>query len=57
MKCPKNGGSQYFSYLQKFSLVLMTTVEPVYKFTCAHIGGYGENSEANNLNPSDCREI
>jgi hypothetical protein len=37
LKCPQNSGSQYFSYLQKCSLVLMAIVGPVYKFTCADI--------------------
>jgi len=45
LKCPKNSGSQYFSYLQTFSLEFMTTVGPDYKFICAHIGGHCENCE------------
>jgi hypothetical protein len=44
LQCPKNRGSQYFFYLQKFHLVFMTTVGPDYKFMCAENGGYGKNN-------------
>jgi hypothetical protein len=50
LTCTKKSGSQYFFYMQSFSFVLMTIVGPDYKFVCAHIGGFGNNSEGRNLN-------
>ena len=44
LKCAKNSGSQYFSYLQKFSLVFVTIVGPDYKWIRAENGGYGKNN-------------
>lgn len=45
IKCPKKSGSTYFSYLKKFSIVLLAIVDPEYKFICIDVGGYGKNSD------------
>lgn len=45
IKCPPKSGSNYYCYLNKFSLVLMAIVGPEYKFICVDIGGYGKNSD------------
>ena len=45
IKCPDKTGSNYWCYLNKFSLVLMAIVGPDYKFICVDIGGYGKNSD------------
>jgi len=45
IKCPNNTGSRHFSYLKKFSFVLMLIVDANYKFLCVYIGGYGQNSD------------
>lgn len=41
LQCPKNSGSQYLFYLQKFSVVLKTVGGSHYKFTCADNSGGG----------------
>ena len=45
VKCPRKSGSNYWSYLNKFSLVLMAIVGPDYRFIAIDIGGYGKNSD------------
>lgn len=45
IKRPPKSGSNYYCYLNKFSLVLMAIVGPEYKFICVDIGGYGKNSD------------
>ncbi|XP_050308271.1 uncharacterized protein LOC126744759 [Anthonomus grandis grandis] len=45
IRCPQNSGSNYFSYLKKFSIVLMAIVDPEYKFICVDVGAYGKNSD------------
>lgn len=45
IRCPQNSGSNYFSYLKKFSIVLMAIVDPEYKFICIDVGAYGKNSD------------
>nr|XP_022902634.1 protein ALP1-like [Onthophagus taurus]XP_022911228.1 protein ALP1-like [Onthophagus taurus] len=45
IKCPNRTGSNYFCYLNKFSIVLMAIVDPYYKFICVDIGGFGKNSD------------
>lgn len=46
IKCPPNSGSNYFSYLQKFSIVLLAIVDFDYKFVCIDVGGYGKSSDS-----------
>lgn len=46
IKCPQRSGSMYFSYLKKFSIVLLAIVGPDYKFICIDVGGYGKNSDS-----------
>ncbi|CAK1600108.1 unnamed protein product [Parnassius mnemosyne] len=45
VKCPDKTGSNYFSYLRKFSFVLLAIVGPDYKFISIDVGGYGKNSD------------
>ncbi|PNF36799.1 hypothetical protein B7P43_G09636, partial [Cryptotermes secundus] len=45
IKCPNNSGSKYFSYLKKYSIILMAIVDDNYKFICIDVGGYGKNSD------------
>ncbi|CAH2007214.1 unnamed protein product [Acanthoscelides obtectus] len=45
IKRPNNGGSNYWCYLHKYSIVLMAIVGPDYKFICVDIGGFGKNSD------------
>ncbi|XP_050500955.1 uncharacterized protein LOC126880922 [Diabrotica virgifera virgifera] len=45
IKCLQKSGSNYFSYLKNFSIVLMAIVDPEYKFICIDVGGYGKNSD------------
>lgn len=45
IKCPNNSGSNYFCYLQKFSVVLLAVVDFDYKFITIDVGGYGRNSD------------
>ncbi|XP_050294323.1 uncharacterized protein LOC126734665 [Anthonomus grandis grandis] len=45
IRCPRNSGSNYFSYLKKFSIVLMAIVDTEYKFICVDVGAYGKNSD------------
>lgn len=45
IKCPRNSGSDHFSYLKKFSIVLMAIVDPHYKFITIDVGAYGKNSD------------
>lgn len=45
IRCPQNSGSNYFSYLKKFSIVLMAIVDPEYKFIAIDVGGFGKNSD------------
>jgi len=45
IKCPRKSGSNYFCYLKKFSIVLLSIVGPDYKFLCVDIGGYGKSSD------------
>lgn len=52
IKCPARSGSQYFSYLKKFSMVLLAIVGPDYSFLCIDVGSYGKNSDAGILEES-----
>lgn len=52
IKCPDNTGSNYFCYLQKFSLVLLAIVDFDYKFIAIDVGGYGRNSDGGLLEES-----
>lgn len=45
IECPSNSGSNYFCYLNKYSMVLLAIVGPDYRFLCVDIGGYGKNSD------------
>lgn len=45
IKCPDKTGSNYWCYLNKFSLVLLAIVGPDYKFISVDIGGFGKNSD------------
>lgn len=45
IKCPDKTGSNYWCYLNKFSIVLLAIVGPDYKFICVDIGGFGKNSD------------
>ncbi|KAJ8911443.1 hypothetical protein NQ315_008329 [Exocentrus adspersus] len=45
IKCPHKAGSNYWCYLNKFSLVLMAIVGPDYRFIAVDIGGFGKNSD------------
>lgn len=45
IKCPDKTGSNYWCYLNKFSIVLMAIVGPDYKFLCIDVGGFGKNSD------------
>lgn len=40
VKCPDKTGSNYFSYLKRFSFVLLAIVGPDYKFIAIDVGGY-----------------
>nr|CAI5861891.1 unnamed protein product [Callosobruchus analis] len=40
---PNKTGSNYWCYLNQFSLVLLATIGPVYKFTSVDIGSFGQN--------------
>nr|CAH7748495.1 unnamed protein product [Callosobruchus chinensis] len=44
VKCPDRTDSHYFSYLQKYSFVLLAIVDYDSKFICIDVGGYGKNS-------------
>lgn len=46
IKCPRGTGSNYYCYLNKFSIVLMAIAGPDYTFTCIDVGGYGKNSDS-----------
>jgi hypothetical protein len=52
IKCPSKSGSNYFCYLKKFSIVLLSIVGPDYKFLCVDIGGYGKKSDGGVLEQS-----
>lgn len=45
IKCPNKTGSNYWCYLNKFSIVLLAIVGPDYKFISVDIGGFGKNSD------------
>lgn len=45
IKCPDKTGSNYWCYLNKFSIVLLAIVGPDYKFLSVDIGGFGKNSD------------
>lgn len=45
IKCPSKSGSTYFCYKYRFSIVLLSIVDPDYKFICVDVGGYGKNSD------------
>ncbi|KAI4469788.1 hypothetical protein MML48_1g06842 [Holotrichia oblita] len=45
IKCLDKTGSNYWCYLNKFSMVLMAIVGPDYRFISVDIGGFGKNSD------------
>ena len=57
IKCPKNGGSLYYSYKGSHSTVLMALVDADYKFIWVDIRANGSASEAAMFNHSEMEEV
>lgn len=45
IKCPANSGSNYFCYRQFSPLVLLSIVDPLYKYLVVDVGSYGRLSD------------
>ena len=57
IKCPKNGGSLYFSYKEFHSIVLMALVDANYKLIWIDIGANGSASDAAISSHSEMKEV